>query len=991
MIEEKKKLNPEQEIAAAHQAGPMLVVAGAGTGKTTILVERLKRLVESQAASGDEILLLTFTEKGAGEMKERAENILPYGYLDLWISTFHGFCEKILREHALDIGLDPGFRLVSTTEQWIIIKRNLERFNLDYYRPLGNPNKFIYELVKHFSKLKDEYISAAMYLDYALNLERSEAEKAPSPVESSGKKGGKEKGKKSEPDRDELKRTLELAEAYRIYNEVLLENSYLDFGDLIVYTLRLFEARPAILEYYRQRFKYIMIDEFQDTNWSQYELIKRLAAPRNDLMVVGDDDQSIYKFRGASLSNILQFKDDFPAAREVVLTRNYRSGQKILDTAYHFIRHNNPNRLEERIKIDKQLISGASYESEVRHLSFMSVIDEEEWVAAEIRRLKESEPEAKWSDFAILVRANSTADDYVAELDRRAIPNVFVSLRGLYYKSIILDVCAYLRLLDHYHESAALFRVLSMEVFKVEHSDIVALTRYARRKTWSLFEALRHIASVPDVSEAGRQNIQKLMDLIKRHSSFVKTEAPSQLFSRLVHESGMANKEYHENHEYFSLLSQFYERIKRFEKDLPGARLKDFLELLELELEAGDTGSLRAENDDPDKVRILTVHSSKGLEYRFVFIVNLVDKRFPSIGRKDKIELPESLLKEKLADSQDAHIEEERRLFYVALTRAKERLYLTSARDCGGVREKKASVFVAESDVLTEDMGEGKGDDNRLLRDIREFQNPVPPVMIPSDLPSRFSFSQIEAYANCPLQYRFNFILKIPIPSKPVMIFGRLMHNTLKDALLPLLESRQATLFASSLPLALEKKGPGLDDIIAIYKKYWSDEGYPDKETRAEYKKQGQLMLNIFWHSMEKEGWPSVAFIEKSFVFRAGVYIFKGSIDRVDRLPDGTYEVIDYKTGTPKTRLTYDDKRQLILYKLALEAGLGLKVSKLSFFYLKDGSTQSFVSTQKDEEKLQREIAETIEKIRSGIFPPQPSLLCAYCDFASICEFRQAS
>lgn len=142
---------------------------------------------------------------------------------------------------------------------------------------------------------------------------------------------------------------------------------------------------------------------------------------------------------------------------------------------------------------------------------------------------------------------------------------------------------------------------------------------------------------------------------------------------------------------------------------------------------------------------------------------------------------------------------------------------------------------------------------------------------------------------------------------------------------------------------------------------------------------------------MEKEGWPSVAFIEKSFVFRAGAYIFKGSIDRVDRLPDGTYEVIDYKTGTPKTRLTYDDKRQLILYKLALEAGLGLKVSKLSFFYLKDGSTQSFVSTQKDEEKLQREIAETIEKIRTGIFPPQPSLLCAYCDFASICEFRQAS
>jgi DNA helicase-2/ATP-dependent DNA helicase PcrA len=969
MIDDKKELNPEQEAAAGHLQGPMLVVAGAGTGKTTILVERLRRLVESRAASGDEVLLLTFTEKGAGEMKERAENILPYGYLDLWISTFHGFCEKILREHALDIGLDPSFRLLSTTEQWILIKRNLDRFELDYYRPLGNPSKFIYELVKHFSKLKDEYISPAEYLQYCESLSLSD----------------------SKPDEDERKRLLELANAYQVYNRLLPEKAYLDFGDLIVHTLRLFELRPAILESYRKQFKFIMIDEFQDTNWSQYELIKRLAAPRNDLMVVGDDDQSIYKFRGASLSNILQFKDDFPEAKEVVLTRNYRSGQEVLDTAYHFIKHNNPNRLEERIKIDKRLISGAAYPAEVRHLSFATLLDEEEWVAREIGHLKVSEPETRWSDFAILVRANNTAEDYVAELDLRGIPNVFVSLRGLYYKPIIMDVLAYLRLLDHYHESAALFRVLNMEVFKVEHSDIVALTRFARRKTWSLYEALSHANLVPDLSEAGKININRLVELLARHSQFVQKEAPSQIFARLVHESGMANKEYHENHEYFSLLNQFYQRIGRFERDLPGARLKDFLELLDMELEAGDSGALAPENDDPDKVRIMTVHSSKGLEFRYVFIVNLVEKKFPSIGRKDKIEIPEPLLKEKIADAKDAHIEEERRLFYVALTRAKEKLFLSGAKDCGGVREKKASLFIAESGVLSEDMGVGKSENNRLLRDIGQLDKAVPPIFFESELPSRFSFSQIEAYSNCPLQYRFNFVLRIPVPSKPVIAFGRLMHNTLKDSMSGLIEGSQVSLFETSSTDLAEQAIPGLDDILAIYRQYWSDDGYPDAKTRDEYKKNGQLMLRDFHTAMCEQGWPRVAYIEKSFIYKLGNYIFKGSIDRVDKLPDGSLELIDYKTGSPKRKLLYADKRQLILYKLALEEGLGIKVSKLTFFYLKDASSLSFLSSPKEEDKFRQEIKEIIEKIRCGEFPPNPSLLCAFCDFAGICEFRKNS
>ena len=274
MINDKKQLNKEQKEAVEHINGPLLIVAGAGTGKTSVLVERLDYLINKKQVKIDDILLMTFTEKAAGEMEERADRILPYGYVDLWINTFHSFCQRILKEHALDIGLPGDFRLMTQTDQWILIKKNLENLELDYYKPLGNPTKFIHELIKHFSRLKDESISAKDYLSYVEKLEKGT-------------------DKNNEEDVIELARLKELARAYQVYNKLLLDESLLDFGDLIMYTIKLFRERPNILKFYRAKFKYIMVDEFQDTNWAQYELVKLLASPKNNLMVVGDDDQCL--------------------------------------------------------------------------------------------------------------------------------------------------------------------------------------------------------------------------------------------------------------------------------------------------------------------------------------------------------------------------------------------------------------------------------------------------------------------------------------------------------------------------------------------------------------------------------------------------------------------------------------------------------------------------------------------------------------------------
>ncbi len=982
------KLNSAQKAAVTHEDGPLLIVAGAGTGKTTVLINRLAHLLTTKKVSSDEILLLTFTEKAAGEMEERADIILPYGYTDLWINTFHGFCERILRDHALEIGLNPGFKLLSATDQWVMIKRNLTRFQLDYYRPLGNPTKFISELLKHFSRLKDEDISVAEYLKYAEDLD----------VE--------------DDDELELARVRELADAYHTYNQLLIENNYLDFGDLIVYAIKLFKERPNILKYYRRKFKFIMVDEFQDTNLAQYQLVKILAAPQNNLLVVGDDDQAIYKFRGASISNIMQFKSDYPQAQEIILTENYRSRQEILDRSHDFIKHNDPNRLEARLGLDKKLVAKGEAASKkypapaVRFFNFSTQEEEVSFVGQRIKDIYEEKisqgEEVSWLDFAILVRANDTADAYVKELSRLSIPHRFMSWRGLYYKPIILDILAYFRLLDNYHESSALFRVLNMETFKVSHAELVEINKLAARKVWSLYEALKNVRLIKNISAESEKNIAKLLTLIETHSALAAKDRPTKIFLHFAYDSGLLEKLDHDRDlELFSYLNQFYQKIKTLEDGNSDLKLKDFLEVINLELEAGETGSLKLDFTDNESVRIMTVHGAKGLEFKYVFIVNLVDKKFPTIARSEKISIPEALIKEKIAASVDAHLEEERRLFYVAATRAKEELYLTGAKDYGGARDKKPSRFILEMGINPELVSEEAelSKQNAFLKDLHRLNELEEAEKVRQDkdivlpLPAKFSFSQLAAFSTCPLQYKFAFILKIPASTdKASLIFGRVLHNTLYNFLLPTLaeaKKLQISLFADGDGQALKKIDLGEKRLLSLYEEFWQADGYANKEEREKYHKNGKKALKDFLADYQAAPPTETIFLEKKFSFKIGGNIIKGTIDRVDRLADGRLEVVDYKTGKGKDKLTFDEKRQLILYQVFLEEFLGEKVGQLSYYYLETGNKVSFVATEKEIDKLKLGIIEEIAAIKNRNFAPTPSMMCKYCDFNSICEFRQ--
>jgi len=380
-------LNQEQRRAVRHGDGPLLVVAGAGTGKTQVITRRIAWLIATRRAKPSEILALTFTDQAADEMQVRVDQLVPYGYTDTAISTFHAFGDRLVREFAFELGLPADVRVLSRPETVVFMREHLFEFDLDLYRPLGDPTRFLDALATLFSRAKDEDVSADAYLAHAARL-ACEAASASAAVAGTG-------DATTEGDRDaaaaleeEARRQGELARAYARYQVLLAANGAIDFGDQVSLALRLLRESPAARESVQRRFRYVLVDEFQDTNRAQAELVALVAQRHRNVTVVGDDDQSIYKFRGAAISNILEFRERYRNAKVVVLRRNYRSRAPILDASYRLVRHNDPDRLEVRAGIVKKLVAerGGQDGAAVRLEAFASGAEEADWIARDIAR-----------------------------------------------------------------------------------------------------------------------------------------------------------------------------------------------------------------------------------------------------------------------------------------------------------------------------------------------------------------------------------------------------------------------------------------------------------------------------------------------------------------------------------------------------------------------------------------------------------------------------
>lgn len=978
-----KGLNTEQQAAVEHDAGPLLIVAGAGTGKTTVVTKRIAWLILSGRGTTEEILALTFTEKAASEMEERVDRMLPYGYVNLWISTFHAFCDRILREHGLEIGLPTDYKLLDTTAQWMLVRKHFDRFNLSYYRPLGNPTKFIHALLRHFSRAKDEVITPEDYVKYAQTLSLD------ADIEN--------------PEISEAARVNEIANAYHVYQQLLLESSALDFGDLVNYCLQLFKERPRILEQYQNQFKYIMVDEFQDTNIAQYELVKLLAGKHRNLAVVCDDDQSIYKFRGASVSNILTFEKDFPDATRVFIVENFRSYQNILDCAYDFIIKNNPNRLEYQLNqsgtrvLNKRLIAKRAGTGIIEHLHCNTATDEAKGVAEQIISLKEKQPDLSWRDFAVLVRANDAADPFIRAFARRGIPYEFLASRGLYNKGVVLDVLSYLRVLANFHDSVSLYRVLSIGAWDIAVETVATLAQYANKKGISLFDALA-FAPTFSVDADEQKKIVELQMRLADHARLARTASVGRVVLEFLNRTGYlmwlvkssgdgTDQKTVTDTGQLAFLNQLYKKIQSFEESAPDTSVAAFVSLIDLEMESSEQGALPGEEDSFDTVKILTIHASKGLEWPYVFLTNMVDRRFPTIERRDAIELPDALIKEIIPEG-DMHLEEERRLCYVAVTRARDGIFFTSADDYGGARKKKLSRFLYELGVASMEAPVARAKVSASFDDI-EITTTVPMTTAAGKtytLPLALSFTQLKAFETCPLQYKFAHILRIPVAGRPSFSYGKSMHATLEQLFQTIQERTTASQQTLFTPVAHNNEIPvTLDELMAMYDAAWIDDWYPSKKLQDEYYEKGRESLRRLYEHVSANPVTPI-YLEAAFTLKIGDIILKGAIDRIDPGPDGTFHIIDYKTGKVPER---PEKEQLIIYQIAAEESFGKKVHALTYYYLEDGSTYSFLATEKEKDAVKERIQSIVADMKASMFPATPdAFTCKFCDFKDICEFK---
>lgn len=957
-------LNTAQLEAVTHSEGPLLILAGAGTGKTKVITTRMFHLISSGAAKPSEILALTFGEKATAEMIARMDMMMPLGYEEVWIKTFHGFCERVLRERGHEIGLDSHFRILSTMDQWIFLRKNLFRFPLKYYRPLGNPAKHLDMFLSYFGRLKDEYIHPDVFLTYAEKC-LADADKSDAVAT------------------EEATKQHELAQLYSAYQEAMASEGVMDFGDLVYYTLRLLEERPSVLKEYREQFRYIMVDEFQDTNYVQTRLALLLAREHGNIVVVGDDDQSIYRWRGASLSNIEQFQQTFPETKRVVLLENYRSRQEILDGAYKLIQNNNPNRLEVKTGLNKRLVAMGDFggvggsardaeQSPVELRVFDSYLEEVGTIVQDIARGVAHDGRS-FRDYAILTRTNAHLKPYTDELIAHGVPFVIRSAEDMLGFDEVKDLIAVLRVLTDPYDTVAMYRVLTMQIFGLSVQSVYEILQMAKMKHVSVIDVLREKKNAAQSSLFdGDSKELAVLALFEHLFAYAGRHTPSHVFLEFLEKSGylraVVDAVDSDSQRKLGNINSFAKLVSAFEKNERKNSLFDLMDYLNIIERAEVTFGADEADTTQDAVQLLTAHSAKGLEFPVVYIVSLVQNRFPSTDKKDSFAVPSDLIKD-IVPEEASHIEEERRLMYVGMTRAKERLMLSYAQIYEGKRKWKPSVF------LNEVFGDTPPSSHDFAVTSSSSLTP-PDEKIRIDLPqgisiplNKLSYTQFDTFKTCPLKYAYRHLLSVPTPPGHASSYGTSIHSTLN-------------VFYQDIKNGIS---PTLAHLLELFEKYWVGAGYESRGHEEKRKQEGRDVLAKFFELNGQPQWIIPAFLEKPFSLKIGSARVTGRIDRIDLLPDGTYEVIDYKTGSSKKDSKIDKDLQLSLYALACRESLGINVSKLSLYFIDDNTK---VSTTRNDEQLEScrdEVSALVDAMKKSDFTPTPGRHCVWCDFRLIC------
>jgi DNA helicase-2/ATP-dependent DNA helicase PcrA len=901
------RLDAEQRGAAAIGLGPVRVVAGAGTGKTAVIAERFRRLVMG-GASPNSILVMTFTDRAAAEMRERIEDLI--GASASAVGTFHAIALSWLRADGRSIGVPAGFRIITGADRWILARELMWQ--------LG-------DLALTGDERPDDLVAPALQM-----LERLKQELVPLERLAAWAKGS--------DDREKAELMQACVRLFRAYEHACRKERVLDFEDLLTLTVRMLEQRPALLDAYRERYPHVLVDEYQDLNLAQERLVELIAgggAP----FVVGDDDQSIYRFRGASRASLERFLTAFPTANTVTLGRNHRSSRRIVAAASALV-GNNPDRLPKDLRSSK---SG----EKVEVWACPDGASEANAIALEASRLIGSGMAA--NAIAVLCRTNAIARPIADALAAHGLPHVVIGGHGFNDRPEIKDVIALLRVLRDTNDIVAMARAMTRPPASLVQEDVLAVLRDRQESlplealaSWApaskfarLLQALSAQAAELDVRDLFFELMEKTRYLEVVSSSLEASEA-----ARAV-----AN------------VSRFAELIAEFCETSTDRSLEAYMRHLDLVL-------LSQEDERPaeveglrDAIQVMTIHQAKGLEFEAVFVPGLVEGRLPQSGRSPRFELPPLVL-EPLVRGREDVVAEERRLLYVAMTRAMGYLYLTRASHYEGGRRWRDSRFLEELRAA--------GGRTIVLREVGEGSRPSP---LPS--PRRgegeivLSYSSISAYRDCPRQYWYRHVQRLPAVQSAEAVQGEIMHETLRRAG----ETRRigGDLTAQTLG--------------SLHHEVRGEIPFPDARREPTFERNGAAQLEAF----RKQGGLAARpeYLEQPFTVAVDGWTLNGVIDRIDRAAE-SWRIIDYKTGRPLGRRPRD--LQLALYALGAESALKLDPVELEIVYLASGETVRVEPTRQLLSEAARQGTEVADGVRAGRFEARPDRRrCRLCPYRLVC------
>lgn len=948
------QLDPDQQRAIEHVRGPMVVVAGAGTGKTTVLTRRIANLVRGGHARPEEILAVTYTINAAAEMRQRVEDGLSKSAAgDLQVCTFHAYCNELL--HCAD----RNFQVLDDKQLWIFLRRHIRELRLNYFVRAANTVKFLCDLTDFIRRCHDELVSPTQYGEYVLRLERRELDLP---------RVTKSKDAEEISDEEILGRCREIAYVFETAERLLRERNFGTFGHMIVGAYHLLNEDDDLLQRERARARFILVDEFQDANFAQIKVLQKLAGAEANVFAVGDPDQGIYRFRGASSGAFELFQKHFGNSQLVSLSKSRRSTTPVLKCSSALIAENPDFALQtdgaqyRRVPLisarDEHNKEEAARRSPVEVVLFnnnlMQATDLVSTLKEKRRRVRGS-----WKDFGILYRSHSHRDEVAAELAREGIP---FTIEGLDVSDApeVRDLLACLGAVVSGDDNASLLRVAALPQFTIDPAElrraIKTLPRDSRESIAAVLPQIRGGKEVLDLVIAARVEVQDR----KVHSALLTLVRCFQLASNAATRA----------------MLQFANEWEKSPITESGTPL-EFVEYLGYFREAGGFVPLTSSVEE-NAVKLMTAHAAKGLEFDHVFILRAISGSFPTYFRESLIELPRELRNSGLAEQgeREIHEQEERRLFYVAMTRARDSLAIYGPYG-RGEKDKTPPGFLRE--LLKHRSLKGWLKE----RACREFQTAIfaeeempalsrvaewiglPPA---SDLAGTLSASSIQRYEICPLQFKLDREWRIPLDASAAMQYGASMHRVL----LTYYESVRMERTLSD------------DAVIEQFRVDLANQNIADRYQHDLYEQQGIAQLKEFLADSRRQQ-PTVLHTEQQFKVQIGPTNLVGRIDRMDRGHGDGVIITDYKTGRPQTQEDADKSLQLALYALAAQEQWGYRAERLVLHNL-DGNGQ--VSTTRGEAELRvarQKVEKIAVKIAAGEFIAKPGMHCASCAYRMLC------